>query len=93
VGKKVSTTPEEQKVNIDLGGYVMKTIANLIVMASMFFGQFNGPYTTQSIAAKSTPTATQSPVATATSTATVPGGTDTSTPTTSHRNININTSP
>lgn len=53
----------------------MKTIANLVVLVSLFIGQFNGPYTSRSSASLSTPTATQSP------TATVPGGSDTATST------------
>ena len=44
----------------------MKTIANLIVLVSMFMSQFSGPITSQSAAATSTPTATLSPTATAT---------------------------
>ena len=49
----------------------MKTIANLVVLVSLFFGQFNGPYTSQSSASIGTPTAT----------APIPGGLETPTPT------------
>ena len=55
----------------------MKTIANLIVLVSLFMSQFSGPYTSQSAASKSTPTTTLSPTATAT----IPGGLETATPT------------